>query len=115
MDARALVDTGASISCIDAGLAMDLQLPIIDQTSVAGVGGLHQFNMHLAQIRAPALKFTFFGEFAGVDLAAGGQGHTVLIGRDFLSHFHMTYDGPSGAVVLTDPSAPMDVAAWDEE
>ena len=111
----ALIDTGASISCIDSGVAMELQLPIINRTSVAGVGGLHQFNVHLAQIRAPELNFTFYGPFTGVDLAASGQQRIALIGRDFLAHFHMTYDGPSGSVTLTDPHAPVETGNWPDE
>ncbi len=113
--ARALIDTGASMSCIDTGLAMELQLPIINQTSVAGVGGLHQFNVHLAQIRAPELSFTFYGPFTAVNLAAGGQERAALIGRDFLSHFRLAYDGPSGAVTLTDPDAQLMSTPWPDE
>lgn len=109
----ALIDTGASVSCIDSGLAVDMQLPIINQVEVAGVGGLHQFNLHLAQIHAPDLRFTLYGTFAGVDLAAGGQ-HMALIGRDFLSHFHFTYEGPTGAVTLIDPSAPLAHSDWED-
>jgi hypothetical protein len=36
-----------------------------------------------------------------INLAAGGQRHTVLIGRTFLMHFHMTYNGLTGEVELT--------------
>ena len=64
-------------------------------------------NMHLAQIYAPALQFTFYGSFAGVNLTEGGGHHWVLIGRDFLRHFHLSYDGPSGEVTLFDPHAPL--------
>lgn len=48
----ALIDTGASTSCIDATLAMQLQLPVVDQQPCAGIGGLMEVNMHLAQIHA---------------------------------------------------------------
>ncbi len=96
-DVRALIDTGASVSCIDSGVAMDMQL------------------MHLAQIHAPDLQFTFYGAFAGVDLAAGGERHTALVGRDFLSHFHMTYDGSTGQVTLIDPNVPLNADLWPDE
>jgi hypothetical protein len=102
-NAWALIDTGASISAIDSGLAMDLQLPIIDEVEISGVGGTTVFNKHLAQIYVPSLNFTFFGSFAGVTLANGGTQHLALIGRDFLRHFVMTYDGPTGAVRVSDP------------
>ena len=97
----ALVDTGAALSAIDSGLAMALDLPIISQQPVAGVHGSYEVNMHFAQMYVPALRFTLYGQFAGVHLAAGGQPHRALLGRDFLQHFSLTYDGRTGAVALS--------------
>ena len=56
--------------------------------------------MYLAQIYVNALGFTIWGAFAGVDLAAGGQVHNALIGRTFLRHFTMVYEGRSGTVTI---------------
>jgi predicted aspartyl protease len=100
---QALVDTGATECCIDSGIAMSLQLPIIDQRVVSGVSGHHTVNMHLAQIYVPSLSFTMYGAFAGVDLAAGGQPHAALIGRTFLQRFKMIYDGTTGMVTIEGP------------
>lgn len=58
--------------------------------------------MYVAQIHVPSLGVNIVGRFAGVQLEAGGQGHRALIGRTFLMHFTMTYDGPTGAVRLSD-------------
>jgi hypothetical protein len=102
-DINALIDTGATDCCIDSALALALQLPIIDQRVCAGISGAKIVNMHIAQIFVPSLQFTFVGAFAGVDLAAGGQMHGALIGRTFLEHFRMFYDGPSGTVSLDGP------------
>jgi hypothetical protein len=96
----ALVDTGATASCIDSGLAMRLNLPIVDRQMIAGVHGNREVNMHLAHIHVPLLAFTVYGPFAGVDLIAGGQAHHALIGRTFLQHFTMIYEGRTGTVVL---------------
>ncbi len=104
VDHFALVDTGASDCCIDSGLALTLNLPIVDQRVCAGISGARLVNMHLAQIFAPALAFTFVGAFAGVDLAAGGQSHLALIGRSFLRLFKMSYDGVTGAVAIEGPA-----------
>lgn len=98
----ALVDTGATESCIDSDLAAKLQLPIVDRRRVGGVSGLKEVNMHLAHIHIPSLSFTLYGAFAGVDLIAGGQLHYALIGRTFLQHFKMTYDGLTGCVTLSE-------------
>src|SRR5262245_14496442 len=69
----ALVDTGATKSCIDSGLAMRLNLPIVDRRTVSGVHGAEAVNVHLAHVHIPALAFTLYGPFCAVDLVAGGQ------------------------------------------
>jgi predicted aspartyl protease len=97
---QALVDTGAGESCIDAAVANHLGLPIVDRRPIAGVGGQHMANMYMAQIHVPSINFTIFGAFSGVNLLAGGQRHTALIGRTFLRHFTMIYEGRTGAVIV---------------
>lgn len=97
----ALVDTGATESCIDSELAATLRLPIVDRQGMAGIQGKGEANMHLAQIHVPALGYTDYGKFAGVHLTAGGQPHSALIGRTFLRHFTMAYDGGTGKVTLS--------------
>jgi hypothetical protein len=98
---HALVDSGASESCIDDDLAKKLALPVVDRRKVSGIGGIHEVNMYLAQIHIPLLKFTLYGSFAGVNLIAGGQRHYALIGRTFLRHFTMTYEGRTGTVTIS--------------
>ena len=97
----ALVDTGAGTTCIDARLALALNLPVINQRTVSGVHGEGIVNVHSARIYVPALNVAFSGAFAGAHLIAGGQPHYALIGRDFLRHFHLSYDGRTGAVTLS--------------
>ena len=98
----ALVDTGATDSCIDDSLAEQLQLPIVDEIPIVGVGGAHQAQVYLAQIYIPALRIGYSGQVLGAQLSDGGQVHRVLIGRDLLQHLHLVYDGPSGAVNIFD-------------
>ena len=59
--------------------------------------------MYAAQIYIPALSFTLYGSFAGVDLIGGGQQHLVLIGRTFLRRFQMMYNGVTGEVTISTP------------
>ena len=103
---RALVDTGAGESCIDSLLASQLNLPIIDRRTIAGVGGAQQVNIHLAQLHIPSLSWTIYGSFAGVHLSAGGQPHQALLGRTFLQHHTLIYTGTSGTVTISRPDAP---------
>jgi hypothetical protein len=98
---QALVDSGAAESCIDNLLASQLSLPIIDRRPISGAHGSHLTNIYLAQVHVPSLVFTIYGAFAGVDLLAGGQVHNALIGRTFLRHFTMVYEGRTGTVTLS--------------
>jgi hypothetical protein len=97
----ALVDTGAGESCIDNILAAQLSLSVIDRRLISGVHGAKLTNMYLAQVHIPALPFTIWGAFAGVDLIAGGSPHRALIGRTFLARFTMVYSGITGKVTIT--------------
>ena len=98
---RALVDTGATECCIDNLLASQLRLPIVDRRAISGVHGSQLTNMYLAQVHIPTLNSTVHGAFAGVDLRAGGQMHSALIGRTFLQNFKMTYEGKTGTVIIS--------------
>lgn len=98
---HALVDTGATESCIDGALAIQLNLPLVDRRHVAGAHGSFEVNVYLAQIHVPALDKTMYGAFTGVHLRAGGQLHQALMGRTFLQHFTMLYEGHSGQVRIT--------------
>lgn len=69
----------------------------------AGAHGAKEVNMHLAQVHVPSLGFTIYGEFAGVDLRAGGQSIDALIGRTFLKRFKMIYEGTTGNVEIIGP------------
>lgn len=94
----ALVDTGASISCIDEVLARELDLPVVDRKRLSGAGGAMEVDFYLAHIVVPGLDFTQWGRFAAVRLSAGAARHQALIGRNFLRQMLLIYDGPAGKV-----------------
>lgn len=106
-EVEALIDTGASVNCIDERLAIDLRLPIVGQRVASGIGGSGSVPLYLAQIHVPLLQLNQFGRIAGVKLAEGGQRHAVLLGRDFLRQFRMTYDGRSGLIIIENESPPL--------
>jgi predicted aspartyl protease len=97
----ALVDTGATLSCIDSSLAARLRLPVVDRKSVIGVHGPVQTDFYAAQIYTPALKLVTHGIFAGLPLTSSGQLYYALIGRSFLKDFTMTYEGRTGRVTIS--------------
>ena len=96
----ALIDTGASHSCVDSDLARDLSLPVANRKEIAGLHGAATSNVHLAQIYIPGLTLVVDGQFFGARLAAGRHPHLAIIGRDILRRLKMTYDGTTGAVVI---------------
>jgi predicted aspartyl protease len=96
----ALVDTGATESCIDEDLATQLQLPLVDQQVTGGVGGQTTLNMYLATVQIPGLRTGQYGRFSGARLAAGGSPHRAILGRTLLRGTIMIYDGQAGSVKL---------------
>ncbi|HEX3069367.1 MAG TPA: aspartyl protease family protein [Thermoanaerobaculia bacterium] len=97
---EALIDTGASESCIDEDLARHLELPLIDHQVGSGIGGKETFNVYLGHVRIAALGFIQYGRFMGVKLAAGSQPHQALLGRTLLQGMILVYDGRDGSVRL---------------
>lgn len=100
MKIPALVDTGASESCIDDALAVKAGLPVIDRQTVSGVGGETEVNIYLGHIHIPPLGFTQWGRFAGVLLSKGNHRQQALIGRSLLRGALLVYDGLNGKVSL---------------
>jgi hypothetical protein len=99
-DCLALLDTGASDSCIDQGLADYLSLPLVDRWRAGGIGGAHEMNVYLAALTIPTLGITKNGLFMAVRLVESGQPHSVLIGRDLMTDLIIIYDGRRGGVSL---------------
>jgi len=95
----ALIDTGATESCIDGNLANAIGLPVVDRRPVSGVHGVSAVNFYLATLTIPILSFTARGLFADVELG-GAIPYSTLLGRDFLRRCKMTYDGTEGKIVL---------------
>lgn len=96
----ALVDTGAQETALDAELAHSLNLPILERRQIAGASGLFESTVYSAQIYIPELDFTIVGPFDSANLAASGQPYSALIGRTFLRHFSMAYEGRTGSVIV---------------
>ena len=96
----ALVDTGASHTCVDADLAPALGLPVVQRSPVSGVHGKLVVNFYPAHLYITELRVVFDGIFAAVHLQSGGQSHVVLLGRSFLQGFLMQYEGRTGSVTI---------------
>lgn len=97
----ALIDTGATSTCIDEKLAQRIGLPVIDKGVISSA----------SQTNAPVNIYPALIEFIGgsirvnAERAAGvalaNQGLVVLIGRDVLSRMTMFYNGVTGEITLS--------------
>jgi predicted aspartyl protease len=96
----ALVDTGASATCIDAAQADQMGLPVIDVVNMTSATHVDTpQNVHPIRI-----------EFAGVPIAIDApraiganlapQGLLLLIGRDALQHCTLIYNGLAGSITF---------------
>ncbi len=97
----ALIDTGASITCIDETFAVDLGLPVIDKAMMSSAShDATEKNVYpiLIQFIGVPIKLN-------VDRAIGAtlnnQGIIALVGRDVLKEFTMFYNGIAGEITLS--------------
>ena len=96
--ALALIDTGASTSCIAEDFATRLGLTPIDRQKIGGVGGKKEHLIYLGVILIPSLNAQKKAGFVGVELP-GAQ--PVLLGRDFLHGCVLIYNGPTGMITIS--------------
>ncbi len=66
---------------------------------VAGVHGIQESNLYMAEISVPQLNVRIRGRFIGLPLEVSRLPR-VLLGRDMLTRLQMVYDGPTGSVML---------------
>jgi predicted aspartyl protease len=98
---NALIDTGATTTCIDEGVAQQLNLPAIDVITIASASHANaRQNVYptLIEVVGIAIKFNALRAI-GVPLA--NQGIHVLIGRDLLQHCTLFYNGMMGSFTLS--------------
>jgi predicted aspartyl protease len=95
----ALIDTGASSTCIDEQAAKDLGLPVIDVANMQSASHeKHQCNVYPVQIITPIVTLN---APRAVGAALASQGLLVLIGRDVLQNSNLFYNGPMGQFTLS--------------
>ena len=99
----ALIDTGASISCVDEqAVAIPLGLQTIQQMSLAtpsqstGVANVYLVRVSFPQVGLPAAD-----ELAVIGCTLTNQGIIALLGRDFLKDVLLVYNGTSGVWSLS--------------
>ena len=111
-ETRGLIDTGASDVCIDYRLAEQLGLRRIDQQDVGVVGGTVPATIYLGVLEIPALGFRQLMPLYA--LRVRRPTHEVLLGRSFLQHFIVTFDGPNGTFHFATPGDALRPHNFDE-
>ena len=104
---RALLDTGASHTCLDPSIINDLQIPPTGTTSVLtpSTGATpHTVNLYDVCINIPGSKppphILGTVAVAGCELLQS-QGFHALIGRDILSQWTVYYNGPLKLITIS--------------
>ena len=104
----ALIDTGASVSCVDAAVIQQLGVQPVGTAQVGTAGGPQSQAIYPARLVFPGTNIppVDFNHLIGSNLSgqivAGHQGPLiVLLGRDILQHFVVIYNGPAGSFTLT--------------
>jgi len=96
----ALIDTGASVSCIDEQVAAELKLPVVDVGQMTSAShAAHPCNLYPIQILLPAGIGFAAPRAMGANLAV--QGIIAIIGRDILQVCTLFYNGYAGQITLS--------------
>ena len=98
---RAILDTGASGTCIDDSIAQKMGLPVIDRGNMGSTS--HQStpcNIYpiLLVVQGTQIRINV-ARAMGANLSSFGI--IALIGRDFLQHCTLFYNGIRGQVTLS--------------
>ncbi len=94
LEREALIDTGASVVCIDKSIAEQLALEQTDKRSVHAVGGMVETSVFAGLLEVPQLNYRQVIEMFAPRHASAS--HAVLLGRSFLQDFIVTFNGPDG-------------------
>jgi predicted aspartyl protease len=96
----ALIDTGASVSCIDEQAAQDMKLPVVDVGKMTSAShDSHPCNLYPIQIVLPA--GIAFGAPRAMGASLAAQGLIAIIGRDILQVCTLFYNGNAGQITLS--------------
>jgi len=97
----ALIDTGASVTCIDETAAQQLKLPVVDVVTIGSASHASaQASVYPISIDIAGLPISIDAPRA-VGAALASQGLLLLIGRDVLQFCTLFYNGITGEITLS--------------
>ncbi len=97
---RAVIDTGAEMTCLDTALVQALRLPAHGFTpaNVPAIGGLtfqsqHDAGFAMLHPSGNASDNLLVGDLLILEVSLAGLGFQALVGRDVLARCRFLYDG----------------------
>lgn len=108
------LDTGASTSFIDSGLAEYLQLNPTGESRVHTAGGIHKTGNFAIDLYFPNTKLSGFQNLQIGSCYLGFDKETLLrnpadpfnagflLGRDIMAHWNIVWNGPTSTVHISD-------------
>lgn len=107
VSAMLMIDTGAAKTAIDNQLVTQLGLPSVRYDQVVGISQQPlecpvyyvDLEMRVTMDKRTA-SYSFSTQVVGVPPPQNGVPYNGFIGRDFLSQWRLTYDGPRGVVAM---------------
>jgi predicted aspartyl protease len=110
--AKMMIDTGAECTVIDDQIAIQLGLVPIRTRMIIGVSQKPEkrpvYKMGIGIMMANGgkeKKILFQSEVVGAPAKKVNREEVGLLGRDFLSHFRLSYNGPAGIYDVIEPAA----------
>lgn len=100
--AKALFDTGCTITSIDHSIITSLGLKTRGYTQTATANGEMRVSQHLVSLSFPGVNLKNKPLHTVQSVNLEGQPFKVLIGRDLMASWTITYNGPAGFVSIAD-------------
>lgn len=98
---NALIDTGASTTCIDDAVAKTMGIPVIDVVTMASASHAStQQNVYSIQMQIVGSPIRVEVPNA-TEASLQTQGIVAMIGRDYLQHCTLHYNGITGQITLS--------------
>jgi hypothetical protein len=97
---KALVDTGASITCVDDNVIRSLGVQPVGIATVHTPSGSAQQNQYPVRFAFPGSGLPPLEIPQAMGSILQGQGIIALLGRDLLASLVFIYNGPLGIITL---------------
>jgi len=99
---KALVDTGCTVTSIDQTLVTSLNLRTLGFTRIATANGITPVTQHEISLNFPGTPLSGKPILSVQSANLANQPFHILIGRDLMSNWTITYNGPAGFVSIAD-------------